>query len=81
MEKKSQKKITKKIKVYANIMRKGVCRALHGAVIVALMCLSVWGFASVPFKTGWAAIWCFLASFFSMVVVLANIYVMGFYKS
>lgn len=81
MEKKSQKKSRKKIKVYANIMRRGVCRAFHGSVIVALMFLSVWGFASVPFKTGWEAIWCFLASLFSMVVVLANIYVMGFYKS
>ena len=78
---KNHRKNAKKVKVYANIMRRGVCRAFHGAVIVALMCLSVWGFASVPFKTGWEAIWCFFASLFSMLVVLANIYVMGFYKS
>ena len=81
MGKNHKKNREKKIKVYANIMRRGMCRAFHGSVIVALMFLSVWGFASVPFKTGWAAIWCFLASLFSMVVVLANIYVMGFYKS
>ena len=71
------KKEFAKVKFHAKIMLRGFCRTLYGALIAGLVGLAIYGFVSVNGESGWTAVFDFIASCATLVVALANMYLMG----
>lgn len=64
-------------KFHLRIMWRGFCRTVYGAAVAGLIAMAIYGFFSVTTETGWAAVCDFIAACATMVVALANMYLMG----
>ena len=71
------KKAWKSVKFHTKIAWRGFYRMLYGALVAGLMAMAVCGFVSVTTETGWTAVCDFIASCATLVVALANMYLMG----
>ena len=65
------------VKFHLRIIWRGFCRTVYGAAIAGLIAMAIYGFVSVTTETGWTAVFDFIASFATMVVALANMYLIG----
>ena len=65
------------VKFHAMIAWRGFCRTIYGAVVAGLLLIAVCRFASVAGETGWIAVCDFIAACATMIVALANMYLMG----
>ena len=77
MEAAQIKKAWKAVKFHAKIAWRGFYRTLYGAAVAGLIALGIYGFVSVASETGWTAVFDFIASCATLVVALANMYLMG----
>lgn len=75
------KKAWKVFKFHTKIAWRGFCRTLCGAAVAGLIALAIYGFVSVTTETGWTAVCDFIASCATLIVALANMYLMGGRKS
>ena len=66
-----------KVKFHVRIAWRGFCRTVYGAVVAGLLLIAVCRFVSVAGETGWIAVCDFIAACATMVVALANMYLMG----
>lgn len=66
-----------KVKFHARIAWRGFCRAVYGATVAGLLSMAVYRFVSVAGETGWIAVCDFIAACSTMIVALANMYLMG----
>ena len=66
-----------KVKFHARILWRGFCRTVYGASVAGLIAMAIYGFISVTTETGWTAVCDFIAACATMVVALANMYLMG----
>ena len=71
------KKAWKAFKFHTKIAWRGFYRTLYGAAVAGLIALAVYGFASVTTETGWTAVCDFIASCATLIVALANMFLMG----
>ena len=69
-----------KVKFHARIAWRGFCRTVYGAAVAGLLAIAVYRFVSVAGGTGWIAVCDFIAACATMIVALANMYLMGFNK-
>lgn len=66
-----------KVKFHARIAWRGLYRTVYGATVAGLIAMAVYRFVSVAGETGWTAVCDFIAACATMVVALANMYLMG----
>ena len=66
-----------KVKFHARIAWRGLCRTVYGAAVAGLLAMAVYRFVSVAGETGWIAVCYFIAACATMIVALANMYLMG----
>ena len=66
-----------KVKFHARIAWRGFCRTVYGAVVAGLLSMAVYRFVSVAGETGWMAVCDFIAACATMIVALANMYLIG----
>ena len=66
-----------KVKFHSRIAWRGLCRTVYGAAVAGLLAISVYRFVSVAGGTGWIAVCDFIAACATMIVALANMYLMG----
>lgn len=66
-----------KVNLHLRIMWRGFCRTVYGAAVAGLIAMAIYGFFSVTTETGWTAVCDFIAACATMVVALANMYLMG----
>ena len=71
------KKAWKTFKFHAKIAWRGFYRTLYGTAVAGLLAMAVYGFVSVTTETGWTAVCDFIASCATLVVAMANVYIMG----
>ena len=71
------KKAWKVVKFHAKVAWRGFYRTLYGAAVAGLLAMAVYGFVSVTTETGWTAVCDFIASCATLVVAMANVYIMG----
>ena len=71
------KKAWKAVRFHTKIACRGFCRTLYGSAVAGLIALAIYGFVSVTSETGWTAVCDFIASCATLVVALANMYLMG----
>lgn len=74
------KKAWKAVKFHAKVAWRGFYRAMCGAAVAGLIALAAYGFVSVTSETGWTAVCDFVASCATLIVALANMYLMGVRK-
>lgn len=74
------KKAWKAVKFHTKIAWRGFCGTLYGAAVAGLIALAVYGFVSVSSETGWTAVCDFVASCATLVLALANMYLIGVNK-
>lgn len=65
------------VKFHLRIMWRGFCRTVYGAAVAGLIAMAIYGFISVTTETGWIAVFDFIAACATMVVALANMYLIG----
>lgn len=65
------------VKFHLRIMWRGFCRTVYGAAVAGLIAMAIYGFVSVTTETGWTAVFDFIAACATMVVALANMYLIG----
>ena len=65
------------VKFHARIAWRGFCRTIYGATVAGLLAIAVYRFFSVAGETGWIAVCDFIAACATMIVALANMYLMG----
>ena len=70
-----------KVKFHSRIAWRGFCRTVYGAVVAGLLLIAVCRFVSVAGETGWIAVCDFIAACATMIVALANMYLMGCRKN
>ena len=66
-----------KVKFHARIAWRGLYRTAYGAAVAGLIAMAVYRFVSVAGGTGWIAVCDFIAACATMIVALANMYLMG----
>ena len=66
-----------KVKFHARIAWRGLCRTVYGAAVAGLLAIAVYRFVSVAGETGWMAVCDFIAACATMIVALANMYLIG----
>ena len=66
-----------KVKFHARIAWRGFCRTIYGATVAGLLAMAVYRFVSVAGETGWIAVCDFIAACATMIVALANMYLIG----
>lgn len=71
------KKAWEAVKLHTKIAWRGFYRSLYGAAVAGLIAMAIYGFASVKTETGWTAVCDFIASCATLIVALANMYLMG----
>ena len=71
------KKALAKVKFHAKIAWRGFCRTLYGAAVAGLIALAIYGFVSVTTETGWTAVCDFIAACATLIIAIANMYLMG----
>ena len=59
------------------IIARGFIRTLHGAIVSILLFFSVYGFFSIRFENGWAAVLGFVGSLFCLGLSVINLYEIG----
>lgn len=64
-------------KFHLLVMWHGFCRTVYGAALAGLLAIAVYRFVSVAGETGWIAVCDFIAACATMIVALANMYLMG----
>ena len=55
----------------------GLIHTIHSTLVVVLFAVSIYGFCTIPMENGYAAIAYFIVSCLSLVVVIANVYLIG----
>jgi hypothetical protein len=71
------KRVLKQVKFHADIMLRGLARTLYGALIAGLIAFAVYGFVLIKSEGGYAAVFDFIAACATLMVALANAYVLG----
>ena len=71
------KKAWKAFRFHAKIAWRGFYRTLYGAAIAGLIALAIYGFVSVTTETGWTAVCDFIAACATLIIAIANMYLMG----
>ena len=71
------KKVMKLAKAHADIMLRGLARTLYGALIAGLIAFAVYGFVLIKSENGYVAVFDFIAACATLMVALANAYVLG----
>lgn len=66
-----------KIAYYLKPAFKGLLRVLAGAAIAALFVIAIFGYAAIPSEDGYVAVFDFIASTATLIVALANMYLIG----
>ena len=59
------------------IVGRGLARTLYGAFITGLIAIAIYGFVLIKSEGGYAAVFDFVAAIATLVVALANAYVLG----
>ena len=77
MEAVQTKKAWKAIKFHSKIAWRGFYRTLYGAAVAGLLAMAVYGFVSVTTETGWTAVCDFIAACATLIIAIANMYLMG----
>ena len=77
MERAQINRAWKVFKFHTKIAWRGFCRTLYGAAVAGLIAMAIYGFVSVTTETGWTAVCDFIASCATLIVALANMYLMG----
>jgi hypothetical protein len=67
----------KQAKFHLGIMLRGLARTLYGTLIAGLVALAIYGFVLIGSESGYAAVFDFIAAIATLVVALANAYVLG----
>lgn len=70
-------KFLKLAKFHFGILLRGLGRTLYGAFITGLIAFAIYGFVLIKSEGGYAAVFDFIASIATLVVALANAYVLG----
>ena len=71
------KKSMKQAKYHADIILRGLARTLYGTLIAGLIAFAIYGFVLIKSEGGYAAVFDFIAACATLVVALANAYVLG----
>ena len=77
MKKVNFKKVLKQVKAHADIMLRGLARTLYGTLVAGLIAVAIYGFVLIKSEGGYAAVFDFIAACATLVVALANAYVLG----
>lgn len=59
------------------ILLKGLIRMLYGVLMAALIAAGVYGFAMIPYETGYIAVYEFIASTFVLCIAFGGVYLMA----
>ena len=70
-------KTYKKAKFHIDILLSGLARTLYGALIAGLIGFAVYGFVLIKTESGYTAVFDFIASCATLILALANAYVLG----
>lgn len=70
-------KFFKDAQFHAAVVVRGLARTLYGAFITGLIGFAIYGFFLIKGESGYAAVFDFIASVATLVVALANAYVLG----
>ena len=70
-------KFMKLAKFHLVIVGRGLARTLYGAFITGLIAIAIYGFVLIKSEGGYAAVFDFVAAIATLVVALANAYVLG----
>jgi hypothetical protein len=70
-------KYIKLAKFHLGIVLRGLGRTLYGAFISGLIAFAIYGFVLIKTEGGYAAVFDFIASLATLVVALANAYLLG----
>ena len=65
------------VKFHSRVAWRGFCRTIYGATVAGLLAMAVYRFVSVAGETGWVAVFDFIAACATMILALANMYLMG----
>jgi hypothetical protein len=71
------KKVMKQAKAHADIMLRGLARTLYGALIAGLIAFAVYGFVLIKSENGYVAVFDFIAACATLILALANAYLLG----
>lgn len=66
-----------KVKFHTRIAFRGFCRTIYGALVAGLIVMAIYGFVSITNESGWVAVCDFVASCATLIVALANMYLLG----
>lgn len=77
MKKVDMKKVLKQVTFHASVVLRGLGRTLYGALIAGLIAFAVYGFVLIKSEGGYAAVFDFVGSCATMILALANAYVLG----
>ena len=77
MKKVNFDKVFKKAKHHADILLRGLARTLYGTLIAGLIAFAVYGFVLIQKEGGYAAVFDFIAACATLILALANAYVLG----
>lgn len=77
MEAAQIKKAFGKFNFHVRIMFRGLCRTIYGAGVAGLIAMAIFGFISVSKETGWTAVCDFIAACATLIIAIANMYLMG----
>ena len=67
----------KQVKFHADIMLRGLARTLYGTFVAGLIAFAIYGFVLIKSEGGYAAVFDFIAACATLVVALANAYLLG----
>ena len=77
MKKVNFKKVLKQVKAHADIMLRGLARTLYGTLVAGLIAVAIYGFVLIKSEGGYAAVFDFIAACATLVVALADAYMLG----
>lgn len=70
-------KFAKQAKFHFGLLARGLARTLYGTLIAGMIAVAIYGFILIDSETGYAAVFDFVASVATLIVALANAYVLG----
>ena len=70
-------KVLKQVKFHTSIVLRGLARTLYGTFVAGLIAIAVYGFVLIKSEGGYAAVFDFIASCATLILALANAYVLG----
>ena len=71
------KKVMKQVKFHTDILLRGLARTLYGTLIAGLLGFAVYGFILIKSEGGYAAVFDFIAASATLILALANAYLLG----